>query len=129
MGVLILLPASETKTPVHRGKPLDPAGLSFPPLAPTRAAVFEALIEVSAEPDATNRLGVRAGLRDVVRRNVALRNAPSATAGRVYSGVLFNALGLAELDPASRRRARAWIAVFRRSGVPSGWTTASRRTG
>lgn len=110
--MLILLPASETKTPVHRGRPLDPAGLSFPPLAPTRAAVFEALIEVSAEPDATNRLGVRAGLRDIVRRNVALRDAPSAAAGRVYSGVLFNSLGLAELDPASRRRARAWIAVI-----------------
>ena len=110
--MLILLPPSETKTPVRRGKPLDPAGLSFPPLAPTRAAVLEALIEVSAEPDATHRLGVPASLSDVVRRNVALRDAPTAAAETVYSGVLYDALGLADLDPASRRRARAWIVVI-----------------
>ncbi|HEX4983199.1 MAG TPA: peroxide stress protein YaaA [Ilumatobacteraceae bacterium] len=112
MGVLILLPPSETKTPVRRGKPLDPAGLSFPPLAPTRAAVLDALIEVSAAPDATHRLFVPASLTDVVRRNVALRDAPSAAAEVVYSGVLYDALGLADLDPASRRRARAWIVVI-----------------
>ena len=110
--MLILLPASDTKTPVSRGKPLDPAGLSFPPLAPTRAAVLEALMEVSAEPDATRRLGVPASMSGVVRRNVALRDAPTAPAEAVYSGVLYDALGLADLDPASRRRARAWIVVI-----------------
>jgi cytoplasmic iron level regulating protein YaaA (DUF328/UPF0246 family) len=112
MGVLILLPPSETKTTVRRGKPLDPAGLSFPPLAPTRAAVLEALMEVSASPDATSRLTVPASLSDVVRRNVELRNAPTAAAETVYSGVLYDALGLADLDSASRRRARAWIVVI-----------------
>ena len=110
--MLILLPPSETKTPIRRGRPLDPAGLSFPPLAPTRTAVLDALIEVSAEPDATRRLVVPASLADVVRRNVALRDAPSAAAETVYSGVLYDALGLADLDPASRRRARAWIVVI-----------------
>jgi cytoplasmic iron level regulating protein YaaA (DUF328/UPF0246 family) len=112
MGVLILLPASDTKAPVRRGKPLDPDGLSFPPLASTRAAVLEALMEVSASPDARHRLGVPASLSDVVRRNVALREAPTAAAEAVYSGVLYDALGLADLDPASRRRARAWIVVI-----------------
>jgi uncharacterized protein len=112
MGVLILLPASDTKAPVRRGKPLDPAGLSFPPLGPTRDAVLEALIEVSAGPDATDRLCVSANMRDVVRRNLALRDAPTAAAEMVYSGVLYDALGLADLDPASRRRARAWIVVI-----------------
>ena len=110
--MLVLLPASETKTPVRRGKPLDPASLSFPALAPTRAAVLEALMEVSAEPDATKRLGVPASLSDVVRRNMALREAPTAAAETVYSGVLYGALGPADLDPASRRRARAWIVVI-----------------
>jgi cytoplasmic iron level regulating protein YaaA (DUF328/UPF0246 family) len=109
--VLILLPASEAKHPVARGLPLDPAALSFPPLAPTRAAVLEALIDVSAEPDATRRLGVPATMDDVVRRNVSLFDAPAAAAGAVYSGVLYDAIGFADLDPASRRRARAWIVV------------------
>ena len=104
--MLILLPPSDTMTPVRRGKPLDPAGLSFLPLAPTRAAVLEALMKVSAEPDATRRLCVPASLSDLVRRNVALREAPTAAAETVYSGVLYDALGLADLDPASRRRAR-----------------------
>jgi uncharacterized protein len=110
--VLILLPASDSKTPVRRGKPLDPAALSFPPLAPTRAAVLEALVEVSAQPDATHRLCEPASMSDVVQRNVALRDAPTAAAETVYSGVLYDALGLADLDPASRRRARAWIVVI-----------------
>jgi cytoplasmic iron level regulating protein YaaA (DUF328/UPF0246 family) len=112
MSVLILLPASDTKTPVPRGKPLDHAGLSFPPLASTRTAVLEALIDVSAGPDATQRLGVPDSLSDVVRRNAALRDAPTAAAERVYSGVLYDGIGLVDLDPASRRRARAWIVVI-----------------
>ena len=92
---------------MRRGKPFEATGLSFPSLAPTRAAVLEALVEVSAAPDATRRLGVRASLEDVVRRNVTLGDAPTAAAESVYSGVVYDALGLAELDPASRRRARA----------------------
>lgn len=111
MGVLILLPPSETKAAVRRGKPLDLAGLSFAELTPTREAVLDALIEVSGGPDALRRLGVPASLGDVVGRNVAVRDAPTAPAERVYSGALYGALALAELDPASRRRARAWIVV------------------
>jgi cytoplasmic iron level regulating protein YaaA (DUF328/UPF0246 family) len=110
--VLVVLPPSDTQTPVGRGKPLDTAGLSFPSLAPVRAAVLDALVEVSAGPDATKRLCVPATMGDVVRRNVALRSAPTAAAEAVYSGVLYDALGLADLDPASRRRARAWIVVI-----------------
>jgi cytoplasmic iron level regulating protein YaaA (DUF328/UPF0246 family) len=109
--VLILLPASERKTPVARGRAFDPAKLSFPPLAPTRAAVLEALIEISASPDATRRLGVPATLVDAVRRNTALHDAPAAAAGAVYSGALYDAIGLDDLDLAERRRARAWIVI------------------
>jgi uncharacterized protein len=110
--VLILLPPSESKATIRRGKPLDLDGLSFPPLAATRTAVLDALVDVSGEPDAMQRLGVPAGLTDVVRRNVALREAPTAPAERIYSGVLYDALGAADLDAASRRRARAWIVVI-----------------
>jgi cytoplasmic iron level regulating protein YaaA (DUF328/UPF0246 family) len=110
--VLVLLPPSKTMASIRRGKPLDPAGLSFPPLTPTRDAVLEALVEVSARPDATQRLGEPASMSDVVGRNVALRAAPTASAEAVYSGVLYDALGLADLDAAARRRARAWIVVI-----------------
>jgi cytoplasmic iron level regulating protein YaaA (DUF328/UPF0246 family) len=110
--VLILLPSPETKTPVRRGKPFDPADLSFPPLTATRAAVLDALVTVSAEPDATARLGVPASLDEVVRRNVTLRDAPTAAADSVYAGVLLDALRLTDLDAASRRRARAWVVVI-----------------
>jgi cytoplasmic iron level regulating protein YaaA (DUF328/UPF0246 family) len=110
--VLILLPSPETKTPIRRGKPFDPAGLSFPPLTATRAAVLDALVTASAEPDATARLGVPASLDEVVRRNVTLRDAPTAAADSVYAGVLLDALGLTDLDAASRRRARAWVVVI-----------------
>ena len=110
--MLILIPASDAQSPVRRGKPLDPAGLSFPELAPTRSAVLDALIEVSQAPDANRRLGVPGSLTDVVRANVSLREAPTAAAESVYAGVLYAGLGLADLDPASRRRARSWIVVI-----------------
>ena len=110
--MFILLPASDTKKTVQRGKCLDPAALSFPRLAPTRAAVLDALIETSATPDATERLCVRPSMTDIVRRNVSLRDAPTAAVEAVYSGVLYDALGMQDLDGASRRRARAWIVVI-----------------
>ena len=108
--MLILLPSSEAKSSVGRGHALDPARLSFPALAPTRAAVLAALIEVSGLPDATHRLGVRENLGELVHRNVSLREAPTASAATVYSGVVYDAIGVANLDPPSQRRARAWIA-------------------
>jgi cytoplasmic iron level regulating protein YaaA (DUF328/UPF0246 family) len=110
--VLVLLPASDAKVPVPDAAPFDPAGLSFPSLAPARAAVLEALIEVSAEPGATRRLSEAPSQSDVVRRNVALRDAPAAPAAEIYAGVLYEALGLGNLDAASRRRAHTWVAVI-----------------
>jgi cytoplasmic iron level regulating protein YaaA (DUF328/UPF0246 family) len=110
--MLILLPPSESKATVRRGKGFDPAAMSFPSLNPTREAVLDALITVSSEPDATQRLGVPASLEDVVRRNVVLRDAPTAAAEKIYAGVLYDALALADLDSGSRRRARAWIVVI-----------------
>ena len=109
--MLILLPASERKTPVTRGKPFELDRLSFPALAATRSAVLDALAEVSAGPDALRRLDVRASLSDLVRANVTLGEAPAAPAGTVYVGPLYEGLGLADLDAASRRRALAWIVV------------------
>ena len=110
--MLILLPASESKHEVSRGKPLDLDRLSFPPLAPTRAAVLDALIEVSAEPDATDRVCVPASMRDAVRRNLVLRDAATAPVESVYSGVLYDAIGLDDLDPPAQRKARERIVII-----------------
>jgi cytoplasmic iron level regulating protein YaaA (DUF328/UPF0246 family) len=54
---------------------------------------------------------VSESLLDEVAANLVLDTAPSAPAGEVYTGVLYDALGLATLDTASRRRANRWLVV------------------
>ena len=103
--MLILLPPSESKTGRDRGRPMDLARLSFPALTGTRERVAAALAQVSAQPDAAEALGVSANLSAELARNTVLGSAPALPAGRVYTGVLYDALGLGPLDPAARRRA------------------------
>ncbi len=57
-------------------------------------------------------LGLSEGLRGEVARNARLREAPARPAGQLYTGVLYDALGLGSLDAAARRRARASLVVF-----------------
>ena len=109
--MLILLPPSESKTGRTRGRPLDPANLSFPQLTGTRRAVAAAVAEVSARPDAAGVLGVSPNLTQEIARNTALGEAPSLPASQVYSGVLYDALDHASLDSAAKRRANRWIVV------------------
>ena len=52
--MLLLLPPSEGKTAPRRGAPVDLDTLSSPALNPLRATVLDALVEVSARPDATD---------------------------------------------------------------------------
>ncbi|WP_411283370.1 YaaA family protein [Lapillicoccus sp.] len=109
--MLILLPPSEGKTVATRGRPLDLGRLSFPELSQTRAAVAQAVADVSLLGDAATRLGVSPNLTAEIARNTRLLTAPTAAAGRVYSGVLYEALDVASLDPAARRRANRWLLV------------------
>lgn len=111
VDVLILLPPSEGKTQRRRGRPLDLESLSFPKLTPMRADVIDAVGAVSAGSDAHEVLGVSPNLVEEVARNTRLRTAPTAPAGEVYSGVLYDALDLASLDSAARRRATRSIVV------------------
>lgn len=110
--MLILLPASDAKRPVVVGLPFDPTKLSFPPLAPTREAVLEALVEASAAPDAMRRLGVPASQRDVLEGHASILHAPAAAVEAVYAGVLHDAIGWQGLDAAARRRAQAWVVII-----------------
>ena len=78
--MLVLLPPSEGKEAPRRGRPVDLGALAFADaLAPARERVLDAL-------------------------DPALRTAPTAPASRVYTGVLFQALGLPKLPAAARRR-------------------------
>ena len=110
--MLILLPPSETKTGRARGKPAGPGLVSFPELAGTRAAVATALARISAHPDAPALLGVSANLRADIAHNIRLDSAPAVKVADLYTGVLYDALGLPSMDPAARRRANRWLVVI-----------------
>ncbi|NBM14309.1 peroxide stress protein YaaA [Streptomyces sp. GC420] len=112
--MLVLLPPSEGKASPGRGAPLDTGSLSLPGLAPARAAVLDELVELcSADGEkAREVLGLSEGLRGEIAKNAALRTAPARPAGEIYTGVLYDALGLAELDAAAKRRAARSLLVF-----------------
>lgn len=110
--VLILLPPSEGKTQRRRGRALDLGTLSFPQLTGLRTRVIAGAGEISARPDAHRLLGVSPRLVEEVARNTRLHVAATAAAGEVYSGVLYDALGIASLDPASKRRANRRIVIL-----------------
>ena len=110
--VLILLPPSESKTGRARGKPSDPEHVSFPQLASTRAAVAQALARVSSQPNAPAMLGVSSNLRAEIAHNIALDFAPAVAVADLYTGVLYDALGLPSMDSATRRRANRWLVVI-----------------
>ncbi len=111
--MLVLLPPSEGKATPRRGAPLDLTSLSFPWLAPAREEVLDALTTLCRdEPDrAAEVLGLGPTQADALTRNARLREAPTTRADRLYTGVLYDALDLASLDAAARRRAGRWLLV------------------
>lgn len=74
--VLVLLPPSEGKAAPERGRPLDLARLSFPSLNPRRRELLDP----------------------------ALQARPARPAREVYTGVLYQALGLPTLPASAQRR-------------------------
>lgn len=110
--MLILLPPSEGKTPAAGGAALDWDSLAFPGLNARRAEILEALGTVSAHEDALALLGVGASLRDDVVRNTRLHAEPAAPAHRIYSGVLYDALGYGTMSAAQRRKADDAVLVI-----------------
>ncbi|HET6859011.1 MAG TPA: peroxide stress protein YaaA [Streptomyces sp.] len=112
--MLVLLPPSEGKAAGGRGAPLKPESLSLPGLAAARAAVLDELVELCAADEEKARivLGLSEGLRGEVAKNLELRTAGARPAGEIYTGVLYDALDLASLDTAARRRAGRSLLVF-----------------
>ncbi|MFD6416971.1 peroxide stress protein YaaA [Streptomyces sp. NPDC060194] len=110
----VLLPPSEGKAASGRGAALDLGSLSLPGLTEARAAVLAELVELCAadEEKAREVLGLSEGLRGEVAKNAGLLEAGTRRAGEIYTGVLYDALGLATLDTAARRRAGRSLLVF-----------------
>lgn len=110
--MLILLPPSEGKTAPCRGAPLRPEAWPTS-LAEPRARVLAALTDLCRADveTAAATLGVGPGQTDEVRRNARLLELPTAPAERIYSGVLYDALGLTDLDASAHRRALARVAI------------------
>jgi len=112
--VLVLLPPSEGKASSGRGTPLKLESLSLPGLTEARAAILEELVELCAgdEEKAREVLGLSEGLRGEIAKNTELRTAGARPAGEIYTGVLYDALDLASLDTAAKKRAARSLLVF-----------------
>ena len=112
--MLVLLPPSEGKAASAAGAPLALDSLSLPGLSAARQRALAVLVELcTGDPDtAAAVLGLSPGLRGELGRNAALRTAAALPAGQLYTGVLYDALGLATLDAAAHARAEASLLVF-----------------
>lgn len=112
--MLVLLPPSEGKATAEAGAPVALDALSLPGLTGARATVLDELVELCAgdAEKAAEVLGLSPGLRGEVAKNAGLRTAPALPAAELYTGVLYDALGLATLGRAARRRADESLLVF-----------------
>ncbi|MCX4749419.1 peroxide stress protein YaaA [Kitasatospora sp. NBC_01287] len=114
MPFLVLLPPSEGKAETPDGPPLALDALSLPALTAARARVLDALVELCEgdQDTAAEVLGLSKGLRGEIARDAALRTAGTLPAGELYTGVLYDALGLGKLDEAAHARAERSLLVF-----------------
>jgi cytoplasmic iron level regulating protein YaaA (DUF328/UPF0246 family) len=115
--VLILLPPSEGKADTAcdaaAGPPLDLGQLSFPELTAPRQKVLTALERLARGPRRRARtvLGVSERQDAEIDRDSALATAPTLPAGRLYTGVLYDALGYGALRSTAKARADRWVVV------------------
>ncbi len=123
--MLVLLPPSEGKSAPVEGAPVDLAELAFAAELTERRqkllVALEALDRVSVKR-AVAMLGLSPGQTGEIAVDVALRGAPTAPAAEVYSGVLYDRLGLAKLPARARERvliaSALWGVVRPRDRIP-----------
>jgi cytoplasmic iron level regulating protein YaaA (DUF328/UPF0246 family) len=105
--VLILLPPSEGKTAPEGGAPLDLDSLVHAEhLGALRSELLDALERLGrgSRKRAIEALAISPGQVGEVAVDAALREAPAGPAASVYSGVLYDRLGLTKLPAKARRR-------------------------
>ena len=112
--MLILLPPSEGKASGGDGAPLDLAALTLPALNPTRQRIMDALVALCAGPPQTAMAVLGLGPRQAedLAVNAAVATAATRSAAELYTGVLYDALGLGTLVPAARAAADRQLLVF-----------------
>ncbi|MGC5616353.1 YaaA family protein [Georgenia sp. Z1491] len=110
--MLVLLPPSEGKTAPDDGPPLDLTALALPGLTRARSTVLDALVAVSNRPDALEVLRAPASAGEEVAAQRRIHELPTARADRVFTGVLFDRAGIADLDGAARERADRDVLVM-----------------
>jgi hypothetical protein len=105
--MLILLPPSEGKAAPATGEPVELGSLAFAAqLGEHRTALLDALERlpgVSAKR-ALEMLDISRRQAGEVAIDAALRTAPAAPAAEIYTGVLYERLGLPDLPGRARRR-------------------------
>jgi cytoplasmic iron level regulating protein YaaA (DUF328/UPF0246 family) len=105
--VLILLPPSEGKTAPEGGAPLELDSLVYADeLGALRSGLLDALERLGrgSRKKAIEALAISPGQVGEIAVDAALREAPARPAAAVYSGVLYDRLGLAKLPAKARRR-------------------------
>ncbi|NUR82516.1 MAG: peroxide stress protein YaaA [Nonomuraea sp.] len=108
--MLILTPPSEGKAAEGNGPAVGE--LSFPALDRHRRRVVSALAKASRRRDALDVLGLSPGLAPELAKNLALKTAPTLPAAELYTGVLYDNLGLQTLSEAASARARESVLIF-----------------
>ena len=108
--MLILLPPSEGKASEGQGPAVGE--LSFPALDRARKRVRTALKRASKRRDALDVLGLTPGLAPELAKNLILDTAPALPAAELYTGVLYDNLGLQTLSPSAYARARDSLLIF-----------------
>ena len=105
--MLVLLPPSEGKTAPAAGAPVDLAALAFAAeLTESRRKLLGALAALGRAPlkRAVATLALSPGQASEVAVDAALEEAPAAPAADVYSGVLYDHLGLAKLPARGQKQ-------------------------
>ncbi|MEZ5211307.1 MULTISPECIES: peroxide stress protein YaaA [unclassified Gordonia (in: high G+C Gram-positive bacteria)] len=110
--MLVILPPSETKSDGGSGAPLDLDRLWLPELNPVRRRIADALVELAADLDASQRaLGLGKAQLAEVDRNADLFESPTRPAIERYTGVAYDALDYRGLTRASKAKAADRLAI------------------
>lgn len=110
--VLIVLPPSEGKAALGDGPALDLPQLSFSSLNASREVVLDSLGALCEGAEAQVVLGLSPGQLGEIGKNQTLRTAPTLKAADLYTGVLYENLGLASLPPEASGRAAESLLIF-----------------